>query len=320
MQAYYSKALNLCVIKHLNQILVSNIPEIQKQIAVKTAENLFLKKLFLDTAKTSKTIGNSNAITFWIKKNSLLKEDGILDLTLKDNEITVDGQLHFKSKFQKEWQFTQNPNALLSIGFDFEMIRNQKFITENATKISKIIGFDFDSILTKKPAKTELLLNKIIEKKDSATSYDYDDDFNPIKKMVVHTNREPSFYFSMQTANPKKIFDYLKSQNIIDYQSVFVNFPLAQTKALVKNNSFKLEANALKNPLQHSVSKIGYLQAHLDQLQPKDWRFIIAKNKNLGFLKSFETVEIDLSKENNLARFKASLKTKDRKSLSAILE
>ncbi|WP_157802118.1 hypothetical protein [Flavobacterium sp. 1] len=320
MQAYYSKALNLCVIKHLNQILVSNIPEMQKQIAVKTAENLFLKKLFLDTAKTSKTIGNSNAITFWIKKNSLLKEDGILNLTLKDNEITVDGQLHFKSKFQKEWQFTQNPNALLSIGFDFEMIRNQKFITENATKISKIIGFDFDSILTQNPSKTELLLNKIIEKKDSATSYDYDDDFNPIKKMVVHTNREPSFYFSMQTANPKKIFDYLKSQNIIDDQSLFVNFPLAQTKALVKNNSFKLEANALKNPLQHSVSKIGYLQAHLDQLQPKDWRFIIAKNKNLGFLKSFETVEIDLSKENNLARFKASLKTKDRKSLSAIFE
>lgn len=320
MDSYYSKALNLCVIKHLNQILVSNIPETQKQIAVKTAEDLFLKKLFLDAAKTAKTIGNSNAITFWIKKNSLLKEDGILNLTLKDNEIAVDGQLHFKSKFQKEWQFTQNPNALLSFGFDFKMIRNQKFITENATKISKMIGFDFDSILTQNPTKTELLLNKIIEKKDSAISYDYDDDFNPIKKMVVHTNREPSFYFSMQTSNPKKIFDYLKSQNIIDDHSVYVNFPLAQTKALVNNNSLKLEANPLKNTLQRSVSKIGYLQAHLDQLQPKDWYFIIAKNKNLDFLKSFETIGIDLSKENNLARFRASLKTKDRKSLSAILE
>ena len=117
--------MRLFIIKHSNQILVSNISEKQKQIAVKVAEDLFLKKLFLDAKKIEKTIDTQNAVTFWIKKNSLLEEDGILNLKLEDHEITVDGQLQFKSKYKKESQFLQNPNALLSLGFDFEMIRNQ---------------------------------------------------------------------------------------------------------------------------------------------------------------------------------------------------
>lgn len=320
MTVYYSNAMNLYIIKHLNQILVSNITENQKHIAVKTAEDLFLKKLFLDAKKTEKIISTSNAITFWIKKNNLLEEDGILNLTLEENEIIIDGQLNLKPKFQKEWQFTQNLNALFALGFDFEMIRNLKLITENSDKINKMIGFDLDSILANNPSKTELIFNKIIEKKDSAISYGYDDDFNPIKRVVIHTNREPSFHFSMQTTNSKKVFDYLKNQNVIDNHNVFLNFPLAQTKAFVNNNSLKLEANLLKNSLEPSIPKIACLQVQFDKLQPKDWRFIIAKNKNLDFLKSFKSLEINLSKENNLARFRASLKTKDGRSLSSVMK
>lgn len=318
---YYSNTLNLCIIKYLNQILVSNISEKQKQIAVKTAEDLFLKKLFLDAEKTEKMIGSSNAVTFWIKKNNLLEEDGILNLTLEENEIIIDGQLNLKPKFQKEWQFTQNTNALFALGFDFEMIRNQKLITEKSAKISKMIGFDLDSILVHNPSKTELLFNEIVEKKDSAISYGYDDDFNPIKKVIVHTNREPSFHFSMQTTNSKKVFDYLKSQNVIDNNNVFVNFPLAQTKAFVKHNTLTFEANHFKkNHLQPSIPKIGYLQVQFNRLQPKDWQFIIAKNKSFELLKTFKSLEINLSKEKNLVRFRASLKTKDGKNLISVMK
>lgn len=320
MSLYYSNAMNLCIIKHLNQILVSNVAANQKQIAVKTAEDLFLKRLFLDVKKTEKMINNSNAITFWIKKNSLLEKDGILNLSLENNKITVDGQLELKSKYTKEWQFTQNPNALLSLGFNFEMIRNQKFSTENSVKTNKMIGFNLDSILAQHPTKTELVINKIIKKKDSAISYSYDDDFNPIKKVVVHTNHEPSFHFSIKTLNSKKVFDYLKDQNAIDNHNVFVNFPLAQTKAFVENKSLKLEANPLKNPLQLSITKIGYLQIHFNKIQPEDWRFINAKNKNIGFFKLFETLDVDLSKENSIVRFNAGLKTKNKKSLTDILK
>ncbi|MDR6845183.1 hypothetical protein [Flavobacterium granuli] len=321
MNFYYSNSLNLCIIKYSNQILVSNISEKQKHIAIKVADDLFLKKLFLDAKKTEKTINTNNAVTFWVKKNGLLKEDGILNLKLEDSEITVDGQLQFKSKYKKESQFLQNPNALLSLGFDFEMIRNQDFLKHHSDKINKMIGFDLDSILAQNPSKTELFLNEIVEKKDSAISYDYDDDFNPIKKVIVHTSREPSFYFSMQTTNSKKVYDFLKAKNVIDNHQVFVNFPLAQTKTSIRNNALVLEANSLKNWVsQSSAPKIGYFRMQFNKLQPKDWRFIIAKNKNFSFLKHFETFEIDLSKENKASRFKACLKINTEKSLISIVK
>ncbi|QKJ62131.1 hypothetical protein [Flavobacterium sp. M31R6] len=320
MTSYYSNSFNLLFIKYSNQILVSNISEKQKNIAVKVADDLFLKKLFLDAKKIEKTISTQNAVTFWIKKNSFLENDGILNLKLEDQEITIDGQLQFRSKYKKETQFLQNPNALLSLGFDFEMIRNQSITELNSDKINKIIGFNLDSIFANNPTKTELLLNEIVEKKDSAISYDYDDDFNPIKKVVVHTTREPSFYFSILTKNSKKAYNYLKTQNAIDNRDVFVNFPLATTKTSIRNNALTLEANSLKNSdFQPSIPKIGYLKVRFNKLQPKDWPYIIAKNKNFEFLKSFESFEVELSQENKFDLFRASLKTRDGKSLIMVI-
>lgn len=319
MSFYYSKTEMLFIIKHSNQILVSNISEKHKQIAVNVAEDMFLKKLFLDAKKIEKTIGTSNEVNVWIRKNCLLEEDGIVSINLEDQEITAEGKL--KLNYQKKSKFTQNPNTLLSFGFDFEMIRNQKIFKSHSAKINKMIGFNLDSILIHRPTKTELVLNEIIEKKDSAITYDYDDDFNPIQKVVLNTRREPSFYFSVQSENSIKIYNYLKDQNIIDDKQVFLNFPLAKTKALVKENMFTLEANPIKNNnLKASATKMGYLQIHFNKLQPRDWRFIIAKNKNIELLKPFETLEMNLNQENNLGYFEASLKIKKGKSLIEIIE
>lgn len=317
---YYSKALGFFVVQYSNQILCCSIDPKQQKTAIKVAENLFLEHQFLDAKKTKKTIDTPNAITVWIKKNSLLEEDAILNLNLKDQEIVVEGQLKWKPKFRKSTRFTQNSNALLSLGFNFEMIRNQNSLKKNLPQINKIIGFDLDSILTHNPTKTQLVLNGIVEKKDSAISYEYDDDFNPIKKVVVHTTREPSFCFSIQTENSKKVYTYLEAQKAIDDQQVFVNFPLAQTKTFVKNNTLVLEANFPKQwTLKSFIPKTAYLQVHFNKLKPQDWRFIIAKNKSLQLLKPFKTLTIDLTQENGIGHFRAFLKSKDEKSLIEIM-
>jgi hypothetical protein len=321
MNSYYSEPLGLCIIKHSNQILCSAIPKEQKEIAINVAEDLFLKHRFLDTKKTEKTIETSNAVTVWIKKNNLLEEDAILNFNLKDQEIVAEGQLKWKPNFIKTASFSQNPNALLSLGFNFEMIRNQNILKNHSVQINKIIGFDLDSILAHNPTKTELLLNGMIEKKDSAISYDYDDDFNPIKKVIVHTSREPSFCFSIQTEDSKKVFNYLKAQNAVDNHHLFVNFPLAPTKAFVRNNTLTLEANLPEQWTLHpSSTKIGYLQIHFNKLKPQDWRYIITKNKNFRLLKSFETLTIDLTQKNTLGHFQGRLKTQNGRSLIEVIK
>jgi hypothetical protein len=317
---YYSKALGLFIVRHSDQILCCNASK-QQQTAIRVAEDLFLKHQFLDPKKINKTIDNPNAATVWIKKNSLLQNDAVLNLKLADEEIIVEGQLKWKPNFIKTASFSQNPNTLLSFGFNFEMIRNQNSLKRHSVQINKIIGFNLDSILAHNPTKTELLLNEMVVKNDSAISYDYDDDFNPIKKVIVHTSREPSFYFSMQTEDPKKVYLYLKSQKAIDNHEVFVNFPLAPTKFFIKNNSLTLAANLPKQWIAPSFSsKVAYLHLNFNKLQAKDWHYIIAKNKRFQLLQSFKILSIDLTQENNLGHFQGRLKTKNGRSLIEVIK
>jgi hypothetical protein len=308
MSSYFSKSLGIYIIKHSKQILVSKIDDAQKAIAVKTAEELFLKKHFLDVNTIQNIIDTPNAITVWIKKNAFLEKDAMVTVNFEGQDIIAEGLLQLNPKYKKTTLFTQNPNAVLSLGFDFEMIRSQNSLKDHLVQINKFLGFDLDSILVHHPSKTELIFNGMIEKSHSAISYDYDDDFNPVKKVVVHTNREPSFYFSIQTENSQKIYTYLKTKKAIDNRQFFVNFPLAPTQTSVIKNTLLFEANLPKTrKLKPLLSKIGYLRMNFNSLQPKDWRFIIGRNKNLELLKSFKTFEMDLNLENITGHFKAQL-------------
>ncbi|HSD06119.1 hypothetical protein [Flavobacterium sp.] len=313
---YYSKTLNTSIIRFANQILYSKNASQDLKTSIQTAKNLFIKHHYFDAKTVDKILENSNAITLWFQKNNLLEDDGIINISLKDQEIIANGQLNLRPKFRKMAPFLQNPDALMSLGFNFEMIQNQKLLKNHSVTINKMIGFNLDSINIHNPTYTEFVLYNIIEKKDSAVTYDYDDDFNPIKKVVVHTNREPSFSFSMKTNNTKKVYDYLKSENVIDDRHIFLNFPLATTKASVKNNSLILEAN------HHNVSiskttelKIAYLQMNFNQLKTQDWHFLITKNNTFSLLKPFEKLKIDLIQKNNLGYFEAHLKTANNISL-----
>jgi len=316
---YYSKTNKTNIIRYANTILYcANTSKDQKD-CIQIAEDLFIKNSYFDSKKIEKQIKSSNAVTIWIKKNKLLNENAIINVSLRDNEISAEGQINLNPKFRKTASFIQNPNALLSLGFNFDLIRDQDLIKRNQAKINKMIGFDLDSILIHHPTQTELVFHNIIEKKDSAITYDYDDDFNPIKKIIVHSTREPSFYFSMQTDNSAKAHDYLKKQNAIDSHQIFVNFPLAKTKTFVKNNSLIFEANLPKNWSSKSTSsKIGYMQINFAKIQPKDWRFIIVKNKNFEFLKALETFEVNLTEQNNSVFFQANLKAKDGKNWTEV--
>lgn len=321
LTGYYSKTSKVYLIRYKNQILYCSNALKHQEICNQIAENLFINRLYFDSKKIEKVIENPNAVTIWIQKNQLFEEDGILNITFKEDEIVADGQLKWKPKYRKTAQFNQNSNALLSLGFNFDILRDQDILKNHSVQINKMIGFNLDSLFIHHPTQTELIFHNIIEKKDSAITYEFDDDFNPVKKMVVHTNREPSFYFSIKTDNSKKIYDYLKTQKIIDEHEVFINFPLAMTKTFVRNNSLILKANTPKTILSKkpSIPKIGYLQMNFDQFQEKDWRFLIAKNKNFALLKPFEKFQINLTAKNNLVDFHASLKTKKEKPLLGIL-
>lgn len=317
---YYSKDLEITIIRHENQILFSNNASKHHKISLDIAEDLFIKERYFDFKKIEQLINLKSGVAIWIQKNSLLEEESIITISLKANEITAEGKLNWKAKYRKNFAFVQNPNALFSIGFNFEMIQENNILNRNTEKINKIIGFKLDSIIALHPNKTELVLHSIIEKKDSAITYDYDDDFNPIKKVVVHSNREPSFRLSIQTDNAKKVYNYLQTQHAIDKSGIFINFPLATTQTTIENETVTLVANPFVNHSTTATSQTGYLHLNFNAINPKEWRFLIAKNENLGFLQSFKYLKINITQENNFGHLQATLQTKEEKDFVEIVK
>lgn len=319
--SYYSKSLNAHIIRFENQILYCINSTKNDQSIIKIAEDLFVNHSYFNSNKIENLTQNSNAVTFWIQKGELLNEDGIITISLKDKEIVANGKLNWKPKYRKEFSFLKNPNAIVSLGFNFEMIQEQPILKQNLFTINKITGFNLDSLLVHHPTRTEFAFHTIIEKKDSAITYDYDDDFNPIKKVVIHKTREPSFFLSIQTNDSKKVYHYLKKQKAIDTNEVFVNFPLAKTKTFVKNNSLTLEAN-LEEILtsKPSPKQIGYLQINFGTIKANDWQFLIAKNKNLALFKHLESLEINLTQKNNEDNIAGIAKIKDKKSVFEVFK
>ncbi len=315
---YYSRHLGLFIIRYKDTLLLTNTDQKDQNIALKTAEDLFLHQQYLDFTTIKKTINTQNAITIWLQKNSALQEDAIVNINFDENKMEAHSSLKLAQELLQENTFSVDEKALLSLGFNLKYSQNWKLSKTNTSKINKAIGFDADSILSRKPTKAVLILNEIIEKKDSAISYEYDDDFNQIEKVIVHKTREPSFLFAMQCKDPKEVYTYLKTQKAINKEQVFVNFPLAKTSASIMGDSFVLKANSSNDLNTKKIRKrIAFLHINFNKLHQKEWNILLKRNENFEFLQHFSSLEIDITKEKNLGNLGLNLKAN--KNLYAVL-
>lgn len=90
---------------------------------------------------------------------------------------------------------------------------------------------------------------------------------------------------------------------------------MATTQTTIENETVTLVANPFVNHSTTATSQTGYLHLNFNAINPKEWRFLIAKNENLGFLQSFKYLKINITQENNFGHLQATLQTKKKKIL-----
>jgi hypothetical protein len=316
LTTYFSEELKLFLVQFSDKILVTNAVFKNQSLVIKTAEDLFLKKLFIDEEKIKNAIYTNNEMSVWLQKNNFLQEDAIANINIEEDKITANAALKIDANFITQQTFSEEKNAILSLGFNPALFANQKI---NFTKINKAIGFDLDSILSKKPTKTELVVNEFITKEQTAKSYDYDDDFNPIEKTIVTKSQEPSFLFEITCSQSEQIKKYLKSQKAINPENVFVNFPFAKTIASSTDSTFELEANISKKNNKKSSEKIAYFNCNLNKIQKKELNYLTHKIKYFEKLQYFSLLEMTVSKKEKNAFFEFYLKTKENQNVWHVL-
>ncbi len=121
--------------------------------------------------------------------------------------------------------------------------------------------------------------------------------------------------------NPEKIYSFLKSQNSINNDSVFVNFPFAKTKANFSENYFSLKANIFEKKQTNPTAKyIFYLSGNLAKIE-ENYNNITQTNSAISALfNNFSAINTSIIAEKNDAKLSFKLNFKKAKNLYEILK
>ncbi len=225
-----------------NRILLTNASaENIKEIKF-TGTEIFSDKNYISKQALKKNINAGSHISIIINKNKFLEEDGIVKINFDEDKINIDALLVPEKQFSfTEQNFSYNDSNLLSLNFSQPCAPLYNLFSDNSkTVLSPYLNFNIDSLLLQSNKKYSLSVTGILPRVDSAISYSYDDNFNPIKKVVVNNIEEPSFNFSLTGAVPKSIFDYYNNNQKLEKSSggyLFTPLPFVKSFCTANTDS-----------------------------------------------------------------------------------
>ncbi|CAN5900745.1 hypothetical protein BH11BAC4_BH11BAC4_17640 [soil metagenome] len=250
---YFSKELGVEFIQHGDRLLLGNLLVKDSVDIDQVALELFVKKQYISKQSLLKNIDAGCHLALQVLKNNFLAEDGIIKVNFEKRRISIDAILNPTSSFSfTENKFSYSSGSLFAVGFTQPpLAAYQLFAAGDRENISKAMNFNIDSLLLQSNAYYQLDITGIQSRMDSAISYSYDDEFNPVEKVVVNKVLEPSFNFMIKGDSVDHIYNYWSRSGKLEKAAsgqMFVPVPFVKSYCS-KNNSTEL-----------SVASAGYQQ------------------------------------------------------------
>jgi len=249
-EEYFSILAGIEFIQNGDKILVGNLAVEDKKFIRQVAAELFVKKQFApkETLKTT-VAARSHLAVQWAKNNFLL-QPAVIKANFDKNTITVDGSFSPAKQFSfAENNFSYAASSLFSLGFTQPSAALYNLIADSTkANISSAMNFNIDSLLVQNNTCYKLDIAAIVPGVDSAITYTYDDNFNPIEKAVVNNILEPSFNFTVNGNGTGSVYRYWNNNGKLEKTAageLFVPVPFvksycsklnAQKLAVVSNN------------------------------------------------------------------------------------
>jgi hypothetical protein len=192
-------------------------------------------------------------------------------------------------------KFSFTDTSMLSLGFTQSIQGFKKQFSDSSWQnISKAFNFNIDSFLLPDNKYYQLDVTGIYPRADSAISYTYDDNFNPIEKVIVTKVEEPVFNFTVTGENVNKIYDYWKRNGKLEQSgdsSLFTPVPFAKSYCSLPNKDTLTVAttNYTATERNKTVNCIMFLRLVLTKVPPSLLHYL--SPELLKLLKNIETVE-----------------------------
>lgn len=167
-------------------------------------------------------------------------EDAVIKANFDKTKIVIEALITPKNDFSfSENNFSYNDSSLCTLFFTQPPARLYSLLPDSAKmNISKAVNFNIDSLLLQNNYAYSLDMAKIQPRIDSAISYSYDDNFNPIEKVVVNNIMEPSFNFIVKGENVANIYSYWNNNGKLETTSagqLFIPVPFVKSYCRIKN-------------------------------------------------------------------------------------
>lgn len=238
---YISRLLGLVIILGGDQLLMGSAAVQDKQFIHQVANELFTKNQYAARERIQKNIDAASHLAVQVEPDLFLQETAIIKGNFDKSAINIETLLSPKTSYGfTESNFSFNDSSLCTILLTQPPPALYNLMPDSARAgISKAIGFNIDSLLLPGNSTYQLDIEGVYERMDSAISYRYDDNFNPVENTIVNNVQEPAFDFTVKGNGIPEIYTYWNNNGKLertDGGELFTAMPLVKSYCYKKNS------------------------------------------------------------------------------------
>jgi len=237
---YVSAQTGIEFIQNGNWLLAGNAGVENKQYIRQMADVLFTKKQYIAKEVLQKSIDAASHLAVQISSNNFLQEAAIITANFDKATVAIEAVLSPKKEYSfNEGNFSYSDSSLCSLAFAQPAPALYGLLSDSTRAgISRAVNFNIDSLLLPTNTMYQLDLAAIVPRVDSAVSYTYDDNFNPIEKVVVNNVEEPVFNFLVNGKGLDNIYNYWSNAGKLENTEAGVLFtPMPFVKSYCKKTT-----------------------------------------------------------------------------------
>jgi hypothetical protein len=303
--SYTSTEIGIEFIQSGNKLLLGNAAVEDKKLIQQVADELFTKKQYIATDSLKDYANGDNHLTarLLFSPNDFLQDDYFFITGNFDKE-----NIHFSTSLQTKYGINLTANtfqycdtSLCSFAFTQPWPDVKKALPDSSwAAISKAVNFNIDSFLLQTNHFYQADIEGIHPRIDSAISYTYDDNFNPVEKVVVNTVEEPAFNFIVQGDSIHTMYNYWYNSGKLEktYQGyLFTPMPFVKSYCYIKNKKqLSLTSNNYKAaPAKKSIDCVLFFNLSLAKIPASLLKYLPADM--VKAIKNFETAAAVIQKE-----------------------
>lgn len=302
--SYVSAATGIECIQNGSRILIGNAAVEDKKFIQAVASELFTQRDFIDVNSIAKIVkaGSHLAMGTRLFGNSCFEGNYLITGNFDKNSLVLSTGLQTNSVLQlTSSTFEYSDSSLASAGFTQPKPDSKIILPDSAwVIISKAVNFNIDSLLLPTNQSYQLDITGIYSRLDSAVSYTYDDDFNPVEKVVLNKVEEPAYNFVVQGDHVQPIYDYWNNAGKFEKNgdsSLFTPVPFVKSYCTVKNKKllWLTSANYKGKKLDKTISCHLFIKILLSKVPPSLFNYLPPVVPKL--LNNIETVEAVVKQE-----------------------